>query len=142
MRRRKKKSRSEMMRAVRSKNTKPELLVRRALFRKGLRYRLQRRDLPGTPDIFVLRYGVVVFVNGCFWHQHGCSFARRPKSRPDFWNGKLDGNMARDIRTLRELSLKGFRVAVVWECSLKKNPEGSLERLWNFIVGDEEFVEI
>lgn len=103
---------------------------------------MQRRDLPGTPDIFVLRYGVVVFVNGCFWHQHGCPFARRPKSRSDFWNGKLDGNVARDIRTLRELSLKGFRVAVVWECSLKKNPEGTLERLWAFIVGDEEFVEI
>lgn len=135
-------TRSEMMRAVHSKDTKPEVLVRKALFKKGLRFRLQRRDLPGRPDIFVLRYKVVVFVNGCFWHQHGCSMTTRPKSRSAFWNEKFDRNVARDVKTLRELSLQGFRVAVVWECSLKKGPERTVERLWNFIVGDEEFIEI
>lgn len=135
-------TRSEMMRAVHSKDTKPEVLVRKALFKKGLRFRLQRRDLPGKPDMFVLRYKVVVFVNGCFWHQHGCSMTTRPKSRSAFWNEKFDRNVARDVKTLRELSLQGFRVAVVWECSLKKGPERTVERLWSFIVGDEEFIEI
>ena len=79
-------TRSQMMRAVRSEDTKPEVLVRRALFRAGLRYRLHRHDLPGSPDLFILRYNVVVFVNGCFWHQHGCKFTSRPKSNPEFWN--------------------------------------------------------
>ncbi len=142
MRKKEPMTRSEMMRAVHSKDTKPEVLVRKALFKKGLRFRLQRRDLPGRPDIFVLRYKVVVFVNGCFWHQHGCSMTTRPKSRSAFWNEKFDRNVARDVKTLRELSLQGFRVAVVWECSLKKGPERTVERLWNFIVGDEEFIEI
>ncbi len=142
MRKKEPMTRSEMMRAVHSKDTKPEVIVRKALFKKGLRFRLQRRDLPGRPDIFVLRYKVVVFVNGCFWHQHGCALTTRPKSRPDFWNEKFDKNVARDVKTLRELSLQGFRVAVVWECSLKKSPERTVERLWNFIVGDEEFIEI
>ncbi len=135
-------TRSEMMRAVRSRDTKPEILVRKALFRKGLRFRLQRRDLPGRPDIFVLRYRVVVLVNGCFWHRHGCALTTRPKSRSDFWDEKFNRNVARDVKTMRELSLQGFRVAVVWECSLKGSPERAMERLWDFIVGDEEFIEI
>ena len=135
-------SRSQMMRAVRSGNTAPERIVRRGLFRMGFRFRLQRRDLPGTPDLFVLRYRVVVFVNGCFWHQHGCASTTRPRSNTEFWNRKLDGNVSRDVRTLRELSMGGFRVAVVWECSLKKDTDRSLERLSDFITGDEEFIEI
>ena len=135
-------SRSQIMRAVRSRNTAPEWIVRRGLFRMGFRFRLQRRDLPGTPDLFVLRYRVVVFVNGCFWHQHGCASTTRPRSNTEFWNRKLDGNASRDVRTLRELSMGGFRVAVVWECSLKKNADRSLERLADFITGDEEFIEI
>jgi DNA mismatch endonuclease, patch repair protein len=135
-------SRSQMMRAVRSRNTAPERIVRRGLFRMGFRFRLQRRDLPGTPDLFVLRYRVVVFVNGCFWHQHGCASTTRPRSNTEFWNRKLDGNASRDVRTLRELFMGGFRVAVVWECSLKKNADRSLERLADFITGDEEFIEI
>ncbi len=135
-------TRSEMMRTVRSRDTKPEILVRKALFRKGLRFRLQRRDLPGRPDIFVLRYRVVVLVNGCFWHRHGCALTTRPKSRSDFWDEKFNRNVARDVKTMRELSLQGFRVAVVWECSLKESPERAMERLWDFIVGEEEFIEI
>lgn len=131
-----------MMRAVRSGNTVPERIVRRGLFRMGFRFRLQRRDLPGTPDLFVLRYRVVVFVNGCFWHQHGCASTTRPRSNTEFWNRKLDGNVSRDVRTLRELSMGCFRVAVVWECSLKKDADRSLERLSDFITGDEEFIEI
>ncbi len=141
-RKRKRIDRSQMMRAVKSENTKPEWIVRRALFRAGVRYRLHRRDLPGTPDLFVLKYGVAVFVNGCFWHQHGCRFSRRPKSNMDFWNEKFDNNAARDVKTLQELFLDGYRVAVVWECSLRMESEWALERLVAFIRGTEEFVEI
>ncbi len=130
------------MQAVRSENTTPEMVVRRALFSAGLRYRLHCRNLPGTPDLFILKFGVVVLVNGCFWHQHGCRFTNRPKSNSDFWNNKFDNNMARDVKVLQKLSLLGFRVAVIWECSLKQNGERVLERLIDFIRSDEEFVEI
>ena len=92
-------NRSQMMQAVHSEDTKPEILVRRALFKAGLRYRLHRRDLPGTPDLFILKYGVVVFINGCFWHQHGCKFTSRPKSNSEFWNAKFDNNVVRDVKT-------------------------------------------
>lgn len=145
-RKRKPMTRSQMMRAVHSEDTKPEMVVRRALFRAGFRYRLHRRDLPGTPDIFVQKYGVVIFVNGCFWHQHGCRLTTRPKSNANFWNEKFDSNIVRDIKTQHELSLLGYRVSTVWECSLREN-EGlgvalTLERLIDFIRGDEETIEL
>lgn len=131
-----------MMQAVHSKDTKPEVKVRRALFRAGFRYRLQRRDLPGTPDIFVLKYGVVVFINGCFWHQHGCKLTTRPKSNQNFWNEKFDNNIVRDVKNLWKLSLLGFRVATLWECSLNADFDRSIERLVAFIHSDEETIEI
>lgn len=142
MRKKKPMDRSQMMRAVHSEDTKPEVVVRRALFRAGLRYRLHRRDLPGTPDIYVLKYNAVIFVNGCFWHQHGCKFTSRPKTRSEFWNNKFDNNVARDVKTLQQLSNEGFRVAVVWECSLKNSSDRATERLVQFILGNEEFLEI
>ena len=142
LRKKKPMDRSQMMRAVHSEDTKPEVVVRRALFRAGLRYRLHRRDLPGTPDIYVLKYNAVIFVNGCFWHQHGCKFTSRPKTRSEFWNNKFDNNVARDVKTLQQLSNEGFRVAVVWECSLKNSPDRATERLVQFILGNEEFLEI
>ena len=135
-------SRSQMMRAVHSVDTKPELLVRQALFRAGFRYRLHRRDLPGSPDLFILKYNVVVFVNGCFWHQHGCKFTTRPKSNPEFWNEKFENNVVRDIKTSWKLSMMGYRVATLWECSLKEDLERTIERLVAFIKSDEETVEI
>lgn len=105
---------------------------------------MHRRDLPGTPDLFILKYGVVVFVNGCFWHQHGCRLTTRPKSNSAFWNDKFDNNIVRDIKTQHELSLLGYRVAVIWECSL--NGEGAInrtvERLVAFVKSDEETIEI
>lgn len=146
VRKRKPMTRSQMMGAVHSEDTKPEVVVRRALFKAGFRYRLHRRDLPGTPDIFVQKYGVAVFVNGCFWHQHGCKLTSRPKSNADFWNEKFNNNIVRDIKTQHQLSLMGIRVAVVWECSLRKDASVSadlvLERLMNFIKGDEETIEL
>ena len=136
------KNRSQIMQAVHSEDTKPEIWVRRALFKEGFRYRLHRRDLPGSPDLFILKYGVVIFVNGCFWHQHGCKFTSRPKSNAEFWNTKFDNNIVRDIKTNWELSLQGYRVATVWECSIRYEFERTIERLKAFIESDEETIEI
>lgn len=135
-------TRSQMMRAVHSEDTKPELLVRKELFRAGFRYRLHRRDLPGSPDLFLLKYGVAIFVNGCFWHQHGCKFTTRPKSNSEFWNEKFTNNTVRDIKTNWKLSLQGIRVATVWECSVKNDFKHTLERLKAFITSDEETIEL
>lgn len=137
-------TRSQMMQAVHSKNTKPEIIVRRGLFHQGFRYRLHRRDLPGTPDIFVLKYGVVIFINGCFWHQHGCKLTSRPKNNSEFWDNKFSNNVARDIKTNWKLSLEGYRVATIWECSLLNADAQArtMERLIAFIKSDEESIEI
>ena len=146
MKRRRKKripmNRSQMMQAVHSENTKPEVMVRRSLFKAGFRYKLHRHDLPGSPDLFILKYGVAVFVNGCFWHQHGCKFTSRPKSNPEFWNEKFMNNVVRDTKTNWALSLQGYRVATVWECSIKNDFERTMELLKTFIKSDEETIEI
>jgi DNA mismatch endonuclease (patch repair protein) len=131
------------MRAVRSKNTGPELLLRKKLFALGFRYRLYVKSLPGTPDMVFPRYHAAVFVNGCFWHRHGCRLASRPKKNEDFWKNKFDNNVVRDIRTRKALSLLGWRVATVWECSLgKKRADGVAEILADFLRGDSGEIEI
>ena len=108
------------MSGIRARDTKPELLVRRFLHANGLRYRLHVKSLPGTPDLVLPRWKTVIFVHGCFWHQHpGCKAAARPKSRPDYWNRKLDGNMARDARHLDELAAAGWTALVIWECETR-----------------------
>lgn len=115
------KTRSRMMAGIRGKNTKPEMAVRRHLHRAGLRYRLHRRDLPGTPDLVLPKHEAVVFVHGCYWHQHpGCRFAVMPKSNTEFWREKLEGNRRRDLRHQRELRELGYRVFVIWECQLSE----------------------
>ncbi|WP_298768547.1 very short patch repair endonuclease [uncultured Fibrobacter sp.] len=135
-------TRSQMMRAVHSENTRPELLVRRALFDEGFRYRLHRHDLPGSPDLFVLKYGVAVFVNGCFWHRHGCKLSSSPRSNARFWEDKFTNNIVRDMKTSWKLSLMGYRVATVWECSLRNDFARTMERLVTFLRSDEESIEI
>lgn len=110
-------TRSRMMSGIRGKNTKPELLVRQFLHRRGLRFRLQDRRLPGRPDIVLPKYRAVVQVHGCFWHQHpGCDFAYMPKGNREFWSRKLSENVARDARSDYALRARGWRVLVVWEC--------------------------
>ena len=112
--------RSRMMSGIRGKNTQPELIVRKALFAAGYRFRLHRADLPGIPDIVLPSRKIAVFVHGCFWHLHiGCKFSKVPQSRPDFRRDKLEGNSARDRRTVAALRSLGWRVLVVWECATK-----------------------
>jgi DNA mismatch endonuclease (patch repair protein) len=110
-------TRSRMMSGIRGKDTKPELEVRRFLHRLGFRYRLHDKRLPGRPDIVLPKYRTVVFVHGCFWHQHpGCKYATTPDSNADFWHDKLAGNTRRDSRHISELNALGWRSITVWEC--------------------------
>ena len=113
-------ARSAQMALVRSRDTKPELRVRRVLHATGLRYRLHDRRLPGSPDLVFPSRRVVLFVHGCFWHRHtGCAAARLPKSRLEFWEPKLAGNVLRDQRQREALEAAGWTVLVVWECETK-----------------------
>jgi DNA mismatch endonuclease (patch repair protein) len=108
-----------MMSGIRGTNTRPEVTVRSGLHRAGFRFRLHVRSLPGSPDIVLPRHNAVIFVNGCFWHGHDCHLFKLPKTRPEFWRRKLDGNRARDLIKHKQCRELGWRVAVVWECSLK-----------------------
>ena len=111
--------RSERMRRVKGADTAPELIVRRLLHRLGFRFRLHRRDLPGTPDIVLPAKRIIVLVHGCFWHRHrNCALARIPKSRTKFWIEKLEGNRLRDEKNLRRLRKLGWRVCTIWECQV------------------------
>lgn len=110
--------RSERMSLIRSKDTKPELLVRRHLFAEGFRYRLHDRSLPGSPDLVLAQYGVVILVNGCFWHAHSCLDAKRARIKSHYWHAKLQRNVARERATKRALRKLGWRVLTVWECDL------------------------
>lgn len=113
-------TRSRMMSGIRARDTKPEMVVRRALFAAGFRFRLHCRDLPGVPDVVLPGRRVAVFVNGCFWHRHaGCRFAKLPATRTVFWKAKLDGNSARDAKAIKALLDLGWRVLVVWECAVR-----------------------
>jgi DNA mismatch endonuclease (patch repair protein) len=107
------------MSRIRGKDTKPELVLRRGLHAKGLRYRLHRKDLPGRPDMVFPRFHAAILVHGCFWHGHDCPLFKLPATRRDFWQAKIEGNRARDNRDYIQLTTKGWRVLVVWECALK-----------------------
>jgi DNA mismatch endonuclease (patch repair protein) len=113
--------RSKRMAAIRGTNTKPELAVRRALHRAGYRYRLHEGRLPGRPDLVFASRRKVIFVHGCFWHQHkGCRTSHIPKSRTAYWAEKLDANAARDSRNIAALKASGWSVLVLWECQTKR----------------------
>lgn len=107
------------MSRVRGRDTKPEMLIRRGLHARGLRYRLHDRRLPGRPDLVFPRYGAVVFVHGCFWHAHGCALSKLPATRREFWQAKLANNAARDSKALQALGTLGWRVLVIWECAMR-----------------------
>jgi DNA mismatch endonuclease (patch repair protein) len=116
-----KEKRSQIMSKVSGKETKPEILVRKLLFSKGFRYRKNVKSLPGNPDIVLPKYKTVIFVHGCFWHQHeGCRKSIRPTTKIEFWNEKLDKNIVRDTTNVEHLTKAGWKVLTVWECQLKK----------------------
>ena len=120
--------RSAQMSRIRGTNTKLEVLVRSALHARGFRFRLGGSGLPGKPDLVLPKYKAVVFVHGCFWHGHSCPLYRLPKTRPEFWSDKIDSNRQRDARVELQLQDSGWRVEVVWECSLRgvKEPDRAL----------------
>ncbi|MCK0070861.1 very short patch repair endonuclease [Kordiimonas laminariae] len=111
--------RSQMMAGIKGKNTKPELIIRKELFRRGFRYRLHGKKLPGKPDIILPKYKTVVFVNGCFWHKHDCHLFKWPKTRTEFWREKILGNVARDKKNRDLLKADGWKVITIWECAIK-----------------------
>ncbi|NWB67840.1 very short patch repair endonuclease [Pseudomonas sp. I8001] len=112
--------RSRNMSKIKGKNTKPEMTVRSMCHELGLRYRLHRKDLPGTPDLVFPKHRLCLFVHGCFWHRHpGCKYAYTPKSRLDFWLPKLAKNVERDMKAKRALEVSGWRVSIIWECQTK-----------------------
>lgn len=122
-------TRSRMMAGIRCKNTQPEMSVRRELHHRGLRFRLHTTGLPGKPDLVLAKHRAVVFVHGCFWHRHGCKNSTTPRTRTEFWEAKLAGNSARDRRIVDELKSDGWRVAIVWECSIRfaqRHPEDTI----------------
>ena len=125
------------MAAIKGKDTKPEMIVRKYLFSRGLRFRVQVKKLPGTPDIVLPKYKIVVFVNGCFWHGHeGCKYFRLPKSNVEFWREKIERNIERDKESMKALFDLGWKVIRVWECELrnKANREAILNKIYNSIT--------
>jgi DNA mismatch endonuclease (patch repair protein) len=125
-------TRSRNMAAIRGRDTKPELIVRRYVHGRGLRFRLHAGGLPGKPDLVFTRLKAVVFVHGCFWHQHaGCKYATSPKTNTNFWKAKFDANRRRDRRSTTRLRKAGWRVFVAWECSLD---ERSLDRIYRKLI--------
>lgn len=132
-----KSERSRMMSSVKSRDTKPEVRVRSAAHQLGLRFRLHRKDLPGRPDLVFPRWRVVIFVHGCFWHQHsGCSRATIPQSNHEFWREKFRKNMERDAQNLRDLIELGWRPEIIWECETKSRDQliDRLKTIFGFML--------
>ena len=139
-------TRSKMMANIKGKNTKPEVAIRSALHQMGYRFRLHRKDLPGKPDIVLPKYRAVIFVNGCFWHGHFCSLFKWPKTREEFWRNKILSNRERDQRNLQRLLDSGWRVCIVWECSIKNANESAFQdaviKVTQWLGGNEVQEEI
>ena len=141
--------RSKNMSAIRSKNTKPEIYLRKLLFAAGYRYRIAEKSVAGHPDIFLRKYNAAIFVHGCFWHRHtGCKYAYSPKSRVEFWENKFTNNLRRDETVKIQLSQQGIRQLIVWECTIKrmqKNPqfkEQIIRIITDFLLSDQVFLEV
>lgn len=140
-------TRKRMMSGIKNKHTKIEIIVRKSLFAKGFRYRINDTNLPGKPDLVLPKHNAIIFIHGCFWHKHSCSLFRLPSSNQEFWHAKIDGNVARDIKTVNQLTATGWRIAVVWECSLRgkkslgiKSVSNQLETWLN--SGCKNYIEI
>ena len=140
-----KEERSLNMAAIKGKDTKPEMIVRKYLFSKGLRYRLHDKKLPGSPDIVLKKYKTVIFIDGCFWHGHeGCKYFKIPKSNEFFWEQKIRRNKARDIANDYVLQTESWRVIRIWECDIKKvsTREERLESLYYQIIDSDSSYDL
>ncbi len=130
-------TRSRMMSGIEGKNTKPELALRRALHARGFRYRLHDNKLPGKPDLILPRFRTAIFVHGCFWHRHeDCKYATTPATREEFWKLKFRKNVARDKRNTAALIDEGWKVAVIWECEIKRSLVEVADKIEYWIKSD------
>lgn len=141
--------RSINMSKIRSKDTNPEVWVRKKLFAKGYRFRKNVNSLPGHPDIWLAKYNTVVFIHGCFWHRHkGCKYAYTPKSRIEFWNEKFEKNVRRDVTVMEQLESMNIKTIVIWECTIKKMQKSDeifddvMTRVQCFLNGDDKKMEL
>ncbi len=138
-------TRSRMMSGIRGKDTKPEMQIRKGLHCLGFRYRLHDRKLPGKPDLVLKKYRSVIFVHGCFWHRHECRLFKWPKTRAEFWRGKINRNHENDQNAVRKLKGSGWRICIVWECALKgaNNDTGAIvASIGDWLEGSGEMLEI
>lgn len=126
--------RSKAMAAVRSHNTKPEFIIRKLLSKNGYGYRLHYKKLPGSPDIVLTKYKVAIFINGCFWHHHGCHISHIPKSNATFWLNKIKRNLKRDKKNVTALLGMGWRVLIIWECAVSTHSKLESKDLFKKIV--------
>lgn len=144
-----KEERSANMRAIRSKDTKPEVYLRKLLFARGLRYSLYSSKIPGKPDLYLRRFRTAIFVNGCFWHHHqGCRYGYMPKSNQGYWIAKFERNRNRDQKVTSDLRENNLRQIVIWEClirKMKRNPElehQAIDRIIEFLHSEQQFLEL
>ena len=121
--------RSQMMSGIKGKNTKPELIIRKGLHKKGFRYKLHESKLPGKPDLVFPKYKAVILVNGCFWHRHDCHLFQWPSTRPEFWRNKILKNVKKDADVMEQLHDNGWRVMLIWECAIKGKDRISIENI-------------
>lgn len=137
--------RSRMMSGIKSKNTKPEIILRKQLHGMGFRYRLHDRRLPGTPDMVFPKYHAVIFIHGCFWHGHECHIFKWPSSNTEFWKNKINTNKERDNGNKQKLLDTGWRIAIVWECAVRKSGytgQSVARRLADWLSGDSAWLEV
>lgn len=139
-------TRSRNMAAIKGSNTKPELRVRKEFHRRGLRYSLKNKLIPGRPDLVLSKYRVAVFIHGCFWHRHHCNYFKLPKSNTEFWNNKINANVKRDTEVIRQITAAGYRILIIWECSFKgknkEDPDVLFERILYWIRTEDKNSEI
>lgn len=139
-------TRSRMMAGIKGKNTSPELLIRKALHARGFRFRIHAKKLPGKPDMLLPKYKAVVFINGCFWHGHGCRYFKIPKTRPEFWLEKIEKNRIRDGLQKKALMAMGWRVLVVWECAvrsmIRQKKADLIDQIISWVEGDVSYAEL
>jgi DNA mismatch endonuclease, patch repair protein len=124
-----KQTRSRMMSGIKGKNTKPELIIREALFKKGFRFKIHDKKLPGKPDLVLPKYDAVIFIHGCFWHRHNCHLFKWPSTRPEFWKTKINRNVEVDKQNYKQLKKESWYILTIWECALKGKTRRPLDEV-------------